>query len=390
MLTCAFVAGGFAVSNAVGDDVRPVATVILSPNATVVTRPTEGQRAGEVTGKIVVDDKDRGLLLLEDAARRIHTLKPGDVDKRADSDRPWRYLSDEELAEELLANAGANFAIHQTEHFLVCSDASEIYTSFCGKLLEKVFAEYLDFFKDSELSVKPPGFRLPVLVFRDVSRFRAYARQQHPETDFTDVPGYYSIRDNQVLITALSGDQSLRTNSELLRELRKNMRQVETIVHEAVHQLTYNTGLMVRYADTPLWLSEGLAVYFEPASGRSSTIWNRPGEVSSIHFPTLRDRIQNGSGFGLPFKSLLENDSAFLTSETLADAYGQAWALTYFLVRTNRKGLDQLLIQVGGQAPMKRLSPEERLNNFVQSTNSTLESSETDLLRFVARIRGKP
>ena len=36
-----------------------------------------------------------------------------------------------------------------------------------------------------------------------------------------------------------------------------------TIVHEATHQIAFNCGMQQRYADIPLWLCEGMAVYFE-------------------------------------------------------------------------------------------------------------------------------
>ena len=36
-------------------------------------------------------------------------------------------------------------------------------------------------------------------------------------------------------------------------------RNVATIIHEATHQLAYNSGMQRRYADNPMWVSEGLA-----------------------------------------------------------------------------------------------------------------------------------
>ncbi len=38
-----------------------------------------------------------------------------------------------------------------------------------------------------------------------------------------------------------------------------------TLVHEAIHQLTYNTGLLDRQADVPVAISEGLATFGEHA-----------------------------------------------------------------------------------------------------------------------------
>lgn len=376
--------------------VFPVFFLCLSPtqadepdaSPTIVTVVlTSAESSGvRLSGKLIVEAQDGGLLL-EDAAGRIHILNPTDFSDRADSGLPFVHLSDDALAAELLDNSGVNFAILQTEHFTLCSDASDLYTAYCGRLLEKVFEEYMEFFEESKLSVKVPQFRLPVLIFGDSARFQAFARQQHPETDFAHVPGYYSIRDNQMLIAAMAGERGFRTNSELIRGLRTNSRQVETIVHEAVHQLTFNTGLMVRYADNPMWVSEGLAVYFEGASGRSSTVWSRPGEASTMHLPRLKSNLRENSRAGLPLSELISSDAAFLSPGQLADAYGKAWALTHFLVSRKREGFDQLLLEVGQQKPLHPLSSEIRLKKFTEAMNGSPQEIEADLNRHIRRLR---
>ena len=40
-------------------------------------------------------------------------------------------------------------------------------------------------------------------------------------------------------------------------------RQIATILHEACHQIAFNTGLQTRLGDYPLWVSEGIATFFE-------------------------------------------------------------------------------------------------------------------------------
>src|SRR5205807_4624560 len=46
------------------------------------------------------------------------------------------------------------------------------------------------------------------------------------------------------------------------RDLRSDT-NVNTIMHEVAHQLSFNTGMLNRHADVPLWLAEGLACYCE-------------------------------------------------------------------------------------------------------------------------------
>src|SRR5690349_23883131 len=81
--------------------------------------------------------------------------------------------------------------------------------------------------------------------------------------------GYYSARTNRVALYDLSADETAgplgdaASRDEVTRRLSKFPSSVATVVHEAVHQLAFNTGLQVRYADNPMWVSEGLAMYFE-------------------------------------------------------------------------------------------------------------------------------
>ncbi|MCP4172815.1 MAG: DUF1570 domain-containing protein [Fuerstiella sp.] len=356
-------------------------TVTLAPSA-------DGGEVMPLTGRVLAEVPN-GSLLLEERSGQLHNLTPKQFTARAARLDAFSYLPPDEMATLLLQQTGGGTAIHQTEHFVICSDASELYTAFCGRLLEKVVVEYLKFFEDSDIQLKKITAKLPVLIFRDTARFQEFAQRQHPDTDFSDVPGYYSVRDNQMLITAISGDREFRTNSDVVRELKKKPRQVETIVHEAVHQLTFNTGLQVRFADNPMWLSEGLAVFFERASGRSSTIWSRPGEVSRIHLPgfqaaTSRNRLR------LPLSQLLESDQVFQSPDQLADAYAEGWGLTFFLIRSDRAAFDRLLSHLQNRKPLQPVGTTTRLAEFETATGRSLEDFERYFLRYMSRIRTRP
>ena len=238
------------------------------------------------------------------------------------------------------------------------------------------------------MKLRPISHKLPVLVFRQAAVFQEFARRQHPDTDFNDVPGYYSIRDNQMLITAISGDRSFRTNSDVIRELKKRPRQVETIVHEAVHQLSFNSGLQVRYADNPTWLSEGLAVYFETATGRSSLIWSRPGEPNRTHLPGFRNAV-SGTKLELPLSNLLASDTAFRSQDQLAHAYAESWAVVLYLIRSRRDAFDQLMLRQQQRKPLMPVTATARLAEMAEVTDSTLSDLEAAVIRFMSRIRDR-
>lgn len=338
-----------------------------------------------MTGRIHVEAQDGGMLL-EDRSGRIHSLLPTEIVKRKTTDTPFSYLPVTDASANLLQRHGSTFAIHETDHFLLCSDASDIYTVYCGKLLESVLTKYQAFFRESAVTLNSPATKLQVVIFRNPTTFSEHARQQHPETDFSDVPGYYSIRDNQMLVTAVSGDRLFRRESDLVRELKKNRRQVETLVHEVIHQLAFNTGLQVRYAANPMWLSEGFAVYFEGTSGSGPLAWNRPGETSRTHLPTLK-RLQRNQPFPIALESLLGSDSAFQMADQAAFAYAEAWALTHYLIVRKREAFDRLLISYQQARPLSPISSEQQIERFEQATGLSLPQVAADLRRHFGRLR---
>ena len=72
-------------------------------------------------------------------------------------------------------------------------------------------------------------------------------------------------------------------------------RTVATIVHEATHQLAYNTGLQTRYAGNPMWVSEGIAVYFETPDLDSARGWRYIGAINRLHLNHFREYAQSAS-----------------------------------------------------------------------------------------------
>lgn len=357
-----------------------------SPMISVTSKQPDGSQLA-IVGRIHVEAQD-GSLMLEDQTGRIHSLLPAEIIRREQMNVPFSLLPTDEMSDHLLRSHGDTFRLHETDHFLLCSDASEIYTAYCGRLLEAVMSKYTVFFEDTEVKLVSPSAKMQVVIFRNSTTFSEHARKQHPETDFANVPGYYSIRDNQMLVTAVSGDRQFRRESDLVRELKQNPRQVETIVHESIHQLAFNTGLQVRYAPNPMWLSEGLAVYFEATNGSGSLAWSRPGQSSRVHLPTLK-RLRSNDALPIELNVLLSNDAAFQSADQtiFAYAYAESWALTHFLVTRHRAAFDRLLVAYQSAKPLQSIAAEQHLERFESIIEANLDEVSSDLRRHFGRLR---
>ena len=338
-----------------------------------------------LTGRVVAEIPNSALLL-EEPNGQLHQIPTRQIKSREDAQKQFVPLTSSELAADLLLQVPAGFEITETEHYLICSNSAAEYVEFCGKLLELVFEQYFRFMADQKIEVTQPTRRLPIVVFASASEFQSFAARQHPELSFADTPGYYSVSENQTLLLDLTGDRSIRSAPTIRKRLAERPFQVATVVHEAVHQLAFNSGLQVRMADNPLWFSEGLAMYFETTSVRSSLLWNRPGLVNPRHQPGFMKLLEANQVSG-GMNTLIESDSAFLNAAEMPVAYPKAWALTHYLMREEKTGMQKFLHNLTQRKPMVGLTAEERSQEFLAAFGKLPDEMEQELVSYVRRQR---
>lgn len=338
-----------------------------------------------LTGRIVAEIPNSAVLL-EERNGRLHQISARQIQAREDTAEPFVRCTSAELATDLLLQVPAGFEITETAHYVVCSNSAPEYVEFCGKLLEVVFDQYFLFMAEQKIEVTAPIQRLPIVIFASSGEFQTFAAKQHPEISFADTPGYYSVTDNQTLLLDLTGDRSVRSASTIRRRLSEKPLQVATVVHEAVHQLAFNSGLQVRMADNPLWISEGLAMYFETTSSRSSLLWNRPGLVNRRHQPGFMKLLDDHHVSGT-MNTLIESDSAFMDSAEMPAAYGKAWALTHFLVREKKVEMQKYLVTLSQRKPMVGLNDAVRTQEFLAAFGKLPDEMVEELVSYIRRQR---
>lgn len=363
---------------------EPSAKPAVLVRVTTTGSTADGSRP-TLEGRILVEARDSGMLL-EERNGRVRQLLPAVIQERMTTEIAFTPMSAEELSTDLLAQVPPGFEITQTEHYVICANSAEEYAEFCGKLLERVFDEFFKFMKEQDVAVTKPTGKLPIIIFNSEPEFKDFAAKQHPETSFDNTPGYYSIRENQTLLLDLTRDRSIRSSSAIRKRLADQPLQVATMVHEAVHQLAFNSGLQVRMTDNPLWFSEGLALYFEPISPRSSTLWTKPGTVNSRHHPSFVQFTNSGAP-EIPLQDLVGADKSFLDSGTVAAAYAESWGLTTYLFRQEKEGMKKYLSNLSQRKPLQALTPEQRLLEFRQAFGKLPDEMEREVVSYVRRLR---
>ncbi len=204
----------------------------------------------------------------------------------------------------------------QSAHYQAMGDAAQAFIRLTLSDCEQIALDYRNHFRARGFDIELPRRRLTVIVFVDERPFLKFAENAPPGTI-----GFYSRPSNWLVVFDFRNVPMYPGASG-----QSNM---ETVTHEATHQLTFNTGLLDRRDDIPLCIVEGLAMYCERRrlSGRSE-----PGQVNLRRLDELAhvQRRTNWIGLG----ELLANDAAWFArgEDRRALGYAESWVLVYHLM----------------------------------------------------------
>jgi hypothetical protein len=237
--------------------------------------------------------------------------------------------------------------------------------------------------------VHEAGRPLVVVIFADRQRYEAFAAGDLGAAA-DRVVGYYNLLSNRVTTFDLTGSDALtrrsgrsagRAGLEILAR-PEAAGLVATLVHEATHQTAYNCGLHRRLAPVPLWVSEGIATYFETPDLASDRGWRGIGGINRLRLDRYLASQRPGT-----LQAIVLDDEPFRRADEAVDNYARAWALTYFLVQTRKEAFVSYLRTLAEKPPLAADSPEIRRQDFLDAFGSTPEQLEEPLLKFMARLR---
>jgi predicted DCC family thiol-disulfide oxidoreductase YuxK len=166
---------------------------------------------------------------------------------------------------------------------------------------------------------------------------------------------------------------------ELLLDQERRAIDDGTAVHELIHLVSANSGLLPRHDAFPRWLQEGLAMQFELIRGGR---WAGIGRAHDLRLPDWR-KLQPPP----PLEALVRD--AGLNRGYRRDPYAAAWSLVYFL-RTRRPAeflrfLDLLRSPDADLAD--RAVPDRFLTAFQRSFGDDLARLEHDWHVFMSTVQ---
>jgi Protein of unknown function (DUF1570) len=349
----------------------------------------QGESRREVAGRIEVEAVDGGVMLLARDGGLWPVEKENLVSRRSDT-KPFAPFTQKELARQLAAEI-PGFKAYQTQHYVIHYNTSPAYARWVGSLFEGLYKAFYNYWTRRGAVLHEPEFPLVALVFDGQAAYARYAHAEVGEAASTII-GYYNLKTNRMTTYDLTGveaggignDRNAAARIEQILSQPGAERTVATIVHEATHQLAFNSGLQVRFADVPFWVSEGIAIYFETPNLESTKGWRNIGGVNRVNLINFRTYLARRTAGSL--EELLSNDKRFRDSATSADAYAEAWGLNYYLLQTKSEAYVKYLAALAEQKPLVDVAPEERIKQFKQFFGEDLLTIENDFLRYMKGV----
>ena len=350
-------------------------------------------RDGEVRtveGRVEVEAQDGGLLVLaRDGV--LWAIQPQEIRSHKTDEAAFDPYQPDDLAAAILAKLPAGFRVHQTTHYVICYNTTREYAQWCGALYERLYQAFYNYWnrRGMELKESPP---LVAVVFQDRASYEVYGRAELGSA-ISAVIGYYSLETNRIAMYDLTGVDDLRNSrnriptaqhiNQLLSQPQSE-RTVATIIHEATHQLAFNSGLQTRFADIPVWLSEGIAIYFETPDLRSKKGWSKIGEINGFRLQEFVRFMPQRPADSLT--TLLGSDERFRDTAAATPAYAESWALCYFLIRTRPKEFAEYLRLLREKAPLVPCTAQQRLADFRAAFGVDLGELNTDFIRHMHKL----
>lgn len=348
-----------------------------------------------LSGRLLITAQDGGLLLLARDGL-IWPILPEDLIKHTSDAEPFAPFTREEMAKRLLAELPNNFEVlpvNRYKHYLIFYNTSRTYAQWCGSLFERLFMAFTNDWSHKGFDLAEPEFPLVAVIFADKQAYLKFTRADLGDAG-ESIVGYFNLATNRMTMYDLTGAASasrpsvhISTGAQINQILARPeaLQTVSTIVHEATHQIAFNCGLHTRLSDCPVWFSEGIAMYFEtPDLNGQKGGWSGIGAINRVRLEQFQKYLSRRPADSL--STLITADKRLHDLKQISDAYAEAWALTYFLIKQHPKEYIAYLRMLSKKKPLLRDSPETRLNEFQQAFGD-IKKLDTEFLRYMGRVR---
>jgi hypothetical protein len=348
-----------------------------------------GGTTSTVDAAIVVEAADGGMLLeLDD--QRYRLVPPGSVAARRAGPPRAAAESPRAFGQRVLADLPAGFSLLTTRHYVVCFDTSRDYAQWCAALFERLHETFGNFWSQAGLEIVDPPRPLVVVIFADRAAYERHAAGDLGAAA-DRVVGYYNLMSNRVTTFDLTGTDGLAAGATrpggAAAEIMASPAAaglVSTLVHEATHQMAFNCGMHRRLAPVPLWVSEGIATYFETPDLAADRGWRGVGAPNRSRLDQFLAGYREGD-----IAAIVAADDRFRDADRPLDAYAAAWALTRHLTESKKAAFIAYLRDQAAKQPLAEESAADRTRAFEAAFGGSVAALEKDVVASAARLQSR-
>lgn len=346
----------------------------------------------ELIGKTVVSGEDgSALFMTKDGHQWL--LEAGEIVKREESAEEFKFWSADELGPELLKSLPQGFKLHSSQHYLVAYETSDAYARWVAILYERLYRGFHSYWKQFGVEIEEPTHPMIVIILDNQASFKEFATEDTGADPGTMLAYYHMLKNRVVMYDmtgveeATNGQRNIKTSEQISKVMSQpnSLNMVATIIHEATHQLAYNSGLQQRLAPVPMWLNEGLAEFFETPDVKSKSGWKGIGVVNGVRLQQFRGYQNARQADSL--ETLIKADDRFRDGSTVLDAYAESWVLFHYLAKTRKEKFGAYIKFVSEKKPLVEETPEQRLKDFQTFFGDDVNALDRELVRYSQKLR---
>jgi hypothetical protein len=280
-------------------------------------------------------------------------------------------------------------------------------------LLEQVYESFLLRFFAHGIELEIPKERLKVVLFAQHQDYLFFATKLSPS--LSSAAGFWSPTTNASVFYDNGTTEDFKQLIELSDDLQQSKAEavkmrasnaaeikhladafqfivgverenldLKVVSHETTHQMSGNTGLLPRDVRIPSWAHEGLASYFETSDGAN---WGGIGAVNEDRLDWYRMLERDTEHSNIDF---IVGDQIFDYAGSHAStihAYGQAWALTHFLMERHFKEFIAFYRRLGEMPPEVQFSQETLTTIFNEAIKKDRRSLDTEWRSYMRGLK---
>jgi Protein of unknown function (DUF1570) len=322
----------------------------------------------QLEGKPLRWSADEIMLLGRDG--QLYEFDPKTAEAAAKTGPRFIGYSLPEMKRALLEEFGERFDVSTTSHYVVVSPRGS--GGQWADRFEQLYKRFNHYFRVRGFTTQEPPYPLVAIVYRDQAEYYRAAAAGGTALQ-PGTLGHFDPKSNRVFLFDLTSEGA---------DWSQN---AETIIHEATHQVAYNTGIHKRFTVEPQWVVEGLATMFEA-----------PGVWNAQYDKTQSDRINRGRLESFEkyaanrrrpgaLAELIAGDQRFRTD--VDGAYAEAWALSFYLSETQPRLYATYLAKTAERPLFGDYSATERMADFQQVFGADMKMLETKFLRFMEDVK---